>query len=71
MIDGQVFLIFAIPAIALLVGIACWDFRHHTIALWAAGVLMIMGVAWHTVVAFQANEPAVEGEFIGRQTVRV
>ena len=58
MIDNQVFLIFAIPATALLVGIACWEHRHHAIAPWAAVALLVAGVAWHAVVAFQGNDPA-------------
>ena len=36
MIDNQAFLAFAIPATVLLTGIACWDLRHHAIALGVA-----------------------------------
>ena len=43
MIDNQVFLIFAVPATALLVGIACWELRHQTISPWAAAALLVTG----------------------------
>ena len=59
MIENQDFLIFAVPAAAILAGIACRAPRRHAIAPWAAVALMVTGIAF-TPPHARAQEDAAE-----------